>query len=227
MALVPAAGTGSRASSPDSGGLPKQYRQLGGQPMLRRTVAALLAEPRVQEVHVIVAADDGRVAEVLTGVPRTWWHPVGGAQRHETVANGLAHLRLGDDDWVMVHDAARPGLDIAALARLVDACLDDAVGGLLALPAADTVKQAMPESPGRVGRTLPRDGIWLAQTPQMFRAGLLGHALAAARETGRLPTDEASAVEALGYQPRLVPGSPGNVKVTWPHDFEWMEKWLA
>lgn len=227
LALVPAAGVGARAGGAGPGGVPKQYRQLANQPMLRRTVAALLAEPRVTEVHVIVAADDHRAAAALAGLPRTWWHPVGGLQRHKTVANGLAHLRLADDDWVMVHDAARPGLDAEALGRLVDTCLGDAVGGLLALPAADTVKQAADGVPDRIGRTLPRDGIWLAQTPQMFRAGLLRRALAAAGAAGRVPTDEASAVEALGEQPRLVPGSLGNFKVTWPQDFLWMEKWLA
>ncbi|WP_262357021.1 2-C-methyl-D-erythritol 4-phosphate cytidylyltransferase, partial [Bordetella pertussis] len=109
-----------------------------------------------------------------------------------------------------------------ALARLIDACLDDAVGGLLALPVADTVKAGRQ----RVSRTVDRDGLWLAQTPQMFRAGLLRDALARARAAGLAVTDEASAVEAAGHAPRLVAGALRNFKVTWPDDFELMEKWL-
>ncbi|MFQ6712130.1 2-C-methyl-D-erythritol 4-phosphate cytidylyltransferase, partial [Bordetella pertussis] len=124
--------------------------------------------------------------------------------------------------WILVHDAARPGLPAAALARLIDACLDDAVGGLLALPVADTVKAGRQ----RVSRTVDRDGLWLAQTPQMFRAGLLRDALARARAAGLAVTDEASAVEAAGHAPRLVAGALRNFKVTWPDDFELMEKWL-
>ncbi|WP_080362808.1 2-C-methyl-D-erythritol 4-phosphate cytidylyltransferase, partial [Bordetella pertussis] len=134
----------------------------------------------------------------------------------------LADSGAAADDWILVHDAARPGLPAAALARLIDACLDDAVGGLLALPVADTVKAGRQ----RVSRTVDRDGLWLAQTPQMFRAGLLRDALARARAAGLAVTDEASAVEAAGHAPRLVAGALRNFKVTWPDDFELMEKWL-
>ncbi|WP_134819563.1 2-C-methyl-D-erythritol 4-phosphate cytidylyltransferase, partial [Bordetella pertussis] len=138
------------------------------------------------------------------------------------VAAALADSGAAADDWILVHDAARPGLPAAALARLIDACLDDAVGGLLALPVADTVKAGRQ----RVSRTVDRDGLWLAQTPQMFRAGLLRDALARARAAGLAVTDEASAVEAAGHAPRLVAGALRNFKVTWPDDFELMEKWL-
>ncbi|MFJ0764713.1 2-C-methyl-D-erythritol 4-phosphate cytidylyltransferase, partial [Bordetella pertussis] len=140
----------------------------------------------------------------------------------DTVAAALADSGAAADDWILVHDAARPGLPAAALARLIDACLDDAVGGLLALPVADTVKAGRQ----RVSRTVDRDGLWLAQTPQMFRAGLLRDALARARAAGLAVTDEASAVEAAGHAPRLVAGALRNFKVTWPDDFELMEKWL-
>ena len=129
--------------------------------------------------------------------------------------------RAADDTWVLVHDAARPGLPAEVLARLIDACLEDPVGGLLALPVADTVKGGHE----RVERTLDRNGLWLAQTPQMFRAGALRDALTAAAVAGVAVTDEASAIEAAGYAPRL-PGSLRNFKVTWPDDFELMEKWL-
>jgi 2-C-methyl-D-erythritol 4-phosphate cytidylyltransferase len=140
----------------------------------------------------------------------------GGATRAASVAAGLAELRArgaGDEDLVLVHDAARCLLRPAWVERLLDACADDAVGGLLALPLADTLKAAQGD---RVSATLARADKWLAQTPQMFRLGLLQHALAHA---GAAVTDESSAVEALGLAPRLVPGEIENLKLTWPADF--------
>ncbi|KDC44451.1 2-C-methyl-D-erythritol 4-phosphate cytidylyltransferase [Bordetella bronchiseptica] len=222
IAIVPAAGIGARASLPGEAAVPKQYRPLAGQPMLRHAVRALLADPRIVQVRVAVSAGDGWVEQALAGLPRTVWRPCGGPNRADTVAAALADSGAAADDWILVHDAARPGLPAAALARLIDACLDDAVGGLLALPVADTVKAGRQ----RVSRTVDRDGLWLAQTPQMFRAGLLREALARARAAGLAVTDEASAVEAAGHAPRLVAGALRNFKVTWPDDFELMEKWL-
>ncbi len=192
IAIVPAAGIGARASLPGEAAVPKQYRPLAGQPMLRHAVRALLADPRIVQVRVAVSAGDGWVEQALAGLPRTVWRPCGGPNRADTVAAALADSGAAADDWILVHDAARPGLPAAALARLIDACLDDAVGGLLALPVADTVKAGRQ----RVSRTVDRDGLWLAQTPQMFRAGLLRDALARARAAGLAVTDEASAVEA-------------------------------
>lgn len=223
--------------------LPKQYRLLRGQPMLRLAVAALLADPRIREVRVAVAPDDPWAAQALAGLPRTVLRHCGAATRAGTVANALADSGAGGDDWVLVHDAARPGLPADALARLIDACLGDAVGGLLALPVADTVKGARPPdrdpasasaaaaaaaaaAAPRVARTVDRDGLWLAQTPQMFRAGMLADALHAAARDGVPVTDEASALEAAGHAPLLVPGALRNFKVTWPDDFDLMEKWL-
>lgn len=222
IAIVPAAGIGARASLPGEAAVPKQYRPLAGQPMLRHAVRALLADPRIVQVRVAVSAGDGWVEQALAGLPRTVWRPCGGPNRADTVAAALADSGAAADDWILMHDAARPGLPAAALARLIDACLDDAVGGLLALPVADTVKAGRQ----RVSRTVDRDGLWLAQTPQMFRAGLLRDALARARAAGLAVTDEASAVEAAGHAPRLVAGALRNFKVTWPDDFELMEKWL-
>lgn len=222
IAIVPAAGIGARASLPGEAAVPKQYRPLAGQPMLRHAVRALLADPRIAQVRVAVSAGDGWVEQALAGLPRTVWRPCGGPTRADTVAAALADSGAGADDWILVHDAARPGLPAQALARLIDACLGDAVGGLLALPVADTVKAGRQ----RVSRTVDRDGLWLAQTPQMFRAGLLRDALAHARAAGLAVTDEASAVEAAGHAPRLVAGALRNFKVTWPDDFELMEKWL-
>jgi 2-C-methyl-D-erythritol 4-phosphate cytidylyltransferase len=226
IALVPAAGVGSRAggSGPASqaAGVPKQYRPLAGQPMLRHAVRALLADPRIAQVRVAVSAGDAWVDEALRGLPRTVWRACGGPTRTDTVAAALADSGAGDADWVLVHDAARPGLPADALARLIDACLDDPVGGLLALPVPDTVKSGAE----RVARTVDREGLWLAQTPQMFRAGALREALAAAASRGVAITDESSAMEAAGHAPRLVQGDARNFKVTWPGDFDLMEKWL-
>jgi len=221
IALVPAAGVGARAQAAGQA-LPKQYREIGGQPMLRRAVAALLADARVAQVRVAVAPGDDRAQAALHGLPRTVVRACGGPTRAQTVGRALADSGAGADDWVLVHDAARPGLPADALARLIDACLADAVGGLLALPVADTVKRGSP----RVQATLARDGLWLAQTPQMFRAGLLARALERAAEAGMEVTDESSAMEAAGHAPLLVRGAARNVKLTWPEDFELFEKWL-
>jgi len=147
--------------------------------------------------------------------------------------NGLQDAGLSAQDWVLVHDAARPGLPLEALARLLQACLPEPVGGLLALPVGDTVKQAQTPAQSQaahastVQRTLAREGLWLAQTPQMFRARLLEQALVQALEQGLAITDEASALEALGYAPLLIQGSVRNAKVTWPEDFDWVQSWLA
>ncbi len=222
IAIVPAAGVGARASRPGAETVPKQYRPLAGQPMLRHAVCALLADERVAQVRVAVTPGDGWVDAALAGLPRTVWRACGGATRADTVAGALADSGVADDTWVLVHDAARPGLPAAALGRLIDACLRDPVGGLLALPVADTVKGGH----DRVERTLDRNGLWLAQTPQMFRAGALRDALTAAAVNDVTVTDEASAIEAAGYAPLLVPGAMRNFKVTWPDDFELMEKWL-
>ncbi|WP_323016814.1 2-C-methyl-D-erythritol 4-phosphate cytidylyltransferase [Castellaniella sp.] len=237
IAIVPAAGIGARAGCAD--GVPKQYRLLQGEPMLRRAVLALLADPRVAEVRVAVAADDPWVAQALAGLPRTVWRPCGGPTRAATVRAALQDAGLAPGVWVLVHDAARPGLPASVLAQLIDTCLWQDRGGLLALPVADTVKCAMPvassarqdtaSSPpplDAVERTLPRDRLWLAQTPQMFRAGALIAALDACATDDRV-TDEASAVELSGgLPPLLVPGSRRNDKLTWPEDFEWFESCL-
>ena len=221
IAIVPAAGVGARANS-QAGQLPKQYRILAGEAMLRHAVKALLADRRVAQVRVAVAPHDVRAETVLAGLPRTVARACGGATRAETVLNALRDAELAERDWVLVHDAARPGLPADALARLIDACLSDGLGGLLAMPMADTVK----EGATHVTRTVPREGLWLAQTPQMFRAGALRQALRGAALRGVAITDEASAMEAMGHAPALVRGSARNFKLTWPEDFALMEKWL-
>lgn len=243
IAIVPAAGVGERANSsgPDRSSLPKQYRLLNGQPMLRLAVQALLADVRIDHVLVAVAGDDSWAEQTVTGLDRTVVRRCGGPSRAETVMAALREANLGQHDWALVHDAARPGLPPLALARLIDTCLADGEGGLLALPVADTVKRGVALDSeaclltGGVGRakggmvvqaTVDREALWAAQTPQMFPAVSLLRALKQAHAAGRSLTDEASAMELAGYKPRLVPGSARNFKVTWPEDFELMEKWL-
>ncbi|MFA5664575.1 2-C-methyl-D-erythritol 2,4-cyclodiphosphate synthase [Castellaniella sp.] len=227
IALVPAAGVGRRAGlqAPH----PKQYHHLAGEPVLRHTVRALLADARIRQVWVAVAPDDTWVADALAGLPRTVWRACGGPTRADTVQALLAAAAPADADWVLVHDAARPALPADALARLIDTCLRAGRGGLLALPVADTVKQACPDSDGPIAEvacTRDRQGLWLAQTPQMFPAALLRRAL---QHTAGDPaiTDEASAIERLAStgapRPLLVPGSVANVKLTWPEDFDRLE----
>lgn len=217
VAIVPAGGVGVRAGT----AYPKQYYPLLSEPMLRWAVRALLQDPRVDQVRVGVAPDDAYVADALQGLPRTLYRKTGGASRAATVLGTLRDASLMPDDWVLVHDAARPGLPAAALARLIDACLQHDQGGLLAEPVADTVKLGS-SGPPRVQRSVPREHLWLAQTPQMFRAGALQAALEAAGDDPSV-TDEASAMEHAGHQPLLVPGSVRNMKVTWPDHFELME----
>ena len=232
VAIVPAAGIGVRAAGdvptpdPNCRQVPKQYRLLKGQAMLRWAVLALLADARVDQVRVAVAPGDPWVDQALQGLPRTIWHDCGGASRAETVLAALRMAAEAAPDWVLVHDAARPGLPAEALRRLLDRCLAQGSGGLLALPVADTVKRAVADDAAACATSVRRDGLWLAQTPQMFPAQPLLDALQAAVHSGCEITDEASAMEMLGERPLLVQGSARNFKVTWPEDFELMERWL-
>ncbi len=227
IAIVPAAGVGARAGT----GPPKQYRPIGTQAMLRRSVLAVLADARVEQLRVAVAPGDTRVTSALAGLPRTVWRACGGPTRADTVLAALddAHAQgdLSAQDWVLVHDAARPGLPPEALARLIDTCLRERAGGLLALPVADSVKRGEDGAmAARVVASVAREGLWLAQTPQMFPAGALRAALAAAAAAGQPVTDEAAAMASTGCQPLLVQGSVRNFKVTWPEDFALMARWL-
>ena len=211
---MPCAGTGSRAGTAQ----PKQYQPIAGLPMVRHTLAAFQPVKRIDRVLVVVAPGD----DTLHGDAgaRTSVAACGGASRAESVLNGLNHLMAQGaeaHDWVLVHDAARCLVTPAQIDTLIDACLPDAVGGLLALPLPDTLKS---ESGGRVGATIDRTHKWLAQTPQMFRIGALHSAYAAQAAHGFAGlTDEASAIEATGAQPLLVRGSAQNIKVTFPEDF--------
>ena len=186
--------------------------------------------PRVQSVFVVLAPNDERFARQDWSAFAGRVQPLycGGASRRDSVYNGLVATTgsVDADDWMLVHDAARPCLAVRDVQNLMRECESDAIGGLLALPAADTVKQAGKDELGvmRVAGTLDRAQLWLAQTPQMFRAGLLAQALQRAPAS---VTDEAAAVEALGLRPRLVAGSRDNLKVTYPEDFGVAESILA
>ena len=223
-ALIPCAGTGSRAGTP----VPKQYQLVTGQPMVMHTLQALARVPHLSSGWVILSPDDD-FAWPQVGWPAHFNREAcGGATRAESVFNGLsAMLQAGvaADDWVLVHDAARCLITPEAVLDLVEACHDDPVGGLLALPLPDTLKSHTQNGQtARVASTLPREDKWLAQTPQMFRLGALHAALAKAAATGFAGiTDESSAMERLGLLPRLVPGSAQNLKVTYPADFAFAE----
>ena len=222
FALVPCAGVGLRAGTAG----PKQYARLAGRALVAHTLRALARVSRLQAVLVVLADDDAlfeREVPEFTGA-RCWLVRHGGVTRAHTVANGLQALRergARDNDWVLVHDAARALIDPRWVERLIDACLDDDVGGLLALPVADTLKA---ERDGRSAATVERRDKWAAQTPQMFRIGVLIDALARA---GDAVTDEAGAIEAAGLQPRLVMGDAANIKITWPEDLARAQALLA
>jgi len=212
--------------------MPKQYQTVAGRPMLAYSLAAFDACSEFSQTLVVLAPDDNhfdarRFAGLRFAVERC-----GGASRQASVYNGLIALaKFGarEDDWVLVHDAARPGITPELIRKLVAELRDDTVGGILALPLADTLKRVAPnmldvlsaagESEARIARTESRDGLWQAQTPQMFRLGMLREAIERARHDGHDLTDEASAVEWLGHSPKLVQGSLRNFKVTYPEDF--------
>ncbi|MDB5750708.1 MAG: 2-C-methyl-D-erythritol 4-phosphate cytidylyltransferase [Ramlibacter sp.] len=214
FALIPCAGNGSRAGT--SG--PKQYERVAGQPMVWHTLSAFAGVKRIARTLVVVAASDGFFERNPTTSALVV--PCGGATRAASVANGLRELRrvgATDADWVLVHDAARCLVTPDLIDRLIDRCSGDEVGGLLAHPLADTLKIA---KDGRAAGTLQRDDKWLAQTPQMFRLGMLRQAL---EGVGDAITDEAGAIEAMGLQPLLVEAGAQNFKVTYPEDFAMAE----
>lgn len=222
FALIPCAGQGTRAigegAVPGAGAqLPKQYQPIAGIPMVQHTLQAFSQVARIESCLVVIAPGDS----FFTRQPGAAYEvaPCGGTSRAASVLNGLDRLaRTGaePDDWVLVHDAARCLITSTLIEQLIDACHSDPVGGLLAQPVHDTLKQGRD---GRVLATVERADKWLAQTPQMFRLGALTQALKMAVTLGETVTDEASAMEAVGLSPKLVRGSAYNFKVTYPEDF--------
>lgn len=222
FAVIPAAGIGARMG----GEQPKQYLQLAGKPMLRHVLDTFSASPAIRHTFVVVSAGDGYIENLISDMPQAERRVTvlykGGATRRESVLNGLRAIReqVDDADWMLVHDAARPGLTAELIDKLTHALADDPTGGLLAMPLADTLKRSGADN--CVETTVSRERLWTAQTPQMFRYALLRRALENAGEF----TDEASAVEALGVRPRLVEGSLRNFKVTLPQDLHLAELFL-
>lgn len=223
LVVIPAAGIGRRMGADR----PKQYLPLAGRTVIEQTITAFDGHPAIDGIVVAVAAGD-RWWPRLALRPRTpLFIAPGGEERVHSVLNALDHGEVGyrADDWVLVHDAARPCLDRADLDRLLTAVADDEVGGLLALPVRDTMKRD--DGRGRVARTEERTGLWHALTPQVFRHGVLRRALREALAAGAAVTDDSSAIELAGLRPLLVEGAATNIKITRPADLPLAEQYLA
>jgi 2-C-methyl-D-erythritol 4-phosphate cytidylyltransferase len=221
--VMPAAGVGRRFGSA------KQYALLGDRTVLATALQVFLDDPQCHGGSVLLASDDPQRRQLAAGLPARIAVTDGGAERAHSVCNGLRSLegRAGAEDWVLVHDAVRPALSAADLQRLLHYGGGDAVGALLATPVADTVKRAHQGSAAmgvrRCEATLPRESLWLAQTPQMFRYAPLRSALERALSEGRTPTDEAQAMEWAGHAPLLVPAQDSNIKITTAADLPLLE----
>ena len=231
--LIPCAGTGSRMGLKQ----PKQFESLAGQPMARHAINTFLSMPEIGSLWVGVSEESKSLPQNQANAtwpqdPRFHLSVTGGATRADTVLNTLkamAKSGIDQDAWILVHDAARPGLTVEAARRLIQAVTEHVYvsGGILAMPMADTLKLISPQNPQCIGKTLPRDGLWLAQTPQMFRLMALTEALDAAIKNKFEVTDEASAMERAGCEPLLVPGEWRNIKVTYPQDWALMDQILT
>ncbi|GFE80777.1 2-C-methyl-D-erythritol 4-phosphate cytidylyltransferase [Steroidobacter agaridevorans] len=220
--VVPAAGSARRMGA----AVPKQYLPLAGRTVIEWSLAPFLAHARTVAIVVVLAEQDQRWPQIAIAGDAKIATAIGGAERMDSVLAGLRALqdRAAPDDWVLVHDAARPCLSAGDLDRLLNELSNDDVGGLLAAPVVDTLKRA--DDGGRVLQTVPREKLWRALTPQMFRRDLLQRALQSAQAKGLAVTDEAQAIEALGLQPKLVAGDSDNVKITLPEDLPRAERIL-
>jgi 2-C-methyl-D-erythritol 4-phosphate cytidylyltransferase len=222
--IIPAAGTGSRMQAD----IPKQYLPLCGKTVIQHTLAVFSRNARISSITLVLNSED-TIWDSLNedSIRNLHVQRCGGATRADTVLNGLQSLqhKVNADAWILVHDAARPGLSTGALDRLLDELEHDAVGGLLAVPLADTLKRADAEQ--RISGTESRDALWQAQTPQMFRYGLLNRALQDTNESNMAPTDEAQAIERLGLRPKLVQGELRNLKMTYTQDLALLEAILS
>ncbi len=224
-AVIPAAGVGARMAADR----PKQYLALGTRTILEHSLGCFLDHPSLKGLVVSLALDDPYWPNLACASDTRIQRVEGGDERSGSVLNALLHLHAqgaGDDDWVLVHDAARPNLARDDLDHLLSELADDPVGGLLAVPARDTLKRV--DAQGRVLGTVDRSQIWQAYTPQMFRLGALHRALADSLVADAVVTDEASAMEWAGLAPRLIEGRPDNIKVTRPEDLEWLRlRWAT
>ncbi|MBL4671735.1 MAG: 2-C-methyl-D-erythritol 4-phosphate cytidylyltransferase [Arenicella sp.] len=231
--VMPAAGSGSRMQE----SVPKQYLLINGSTIIEHTIKVFLDNHEIQKIMIPLAENDQRFSQLKIAKEQRVATTIGGSSRAHSVLNGLtalstegafsvaedshplvkdSHPLVKDSDWVLVHDAARPCLSSASLKHLIDSLRDDEVGGILAVQVKDTLKRVSKTQ--TIMATVDRSDIWQAQTPQMFRYGLLKAALTSAIEQHVDITDEASALERLGYQPKLVAGDARNLKVTTPED---------
>ncbi|WP_225721688.1 2-C-methyl-D-erythritol 4-phosphate cytidylyltransferase [Candidatus Vallotiella sp. (ex Adelges kitamiensis)] len=235
FALILCAGIGSRSGSL----IPKQYRIIAGHNLLYYSLAAFDACSEFTQTLVVLAPDDTYFNPRALGALRYTVKRCGGKIRHESVHNGLLELSefgARSDDWVLVHDAARPGITPELIRALIAAVRDDPIGGIIAIPMVDTLKRvntlqctSISDRPTilRIGSTEPRNYLWQAQTPQMFRIGALRNAIMQARIDDSSITDESFMLELMGYAPQVVQGSMRNFKVTYPEDFALAEAFLT
>ncbi len=221
-AVVPAAGTGSRMGA----NIPKQYLPLGGSTIIGHTLQRLASSSCIAGIVVAVGADDEWWPTAKPDIGKPLVVVTGGAERCHSVLNATNKLiTMGlRDEWVLVHDAARPCVRVTDIEKLVSTLHNSSAGGLLGAPVNDTVKRA--DGGGNIVATVDREGLWRALTPQMFRLQLLHDALASAISTRELVTDEASAMELAGYTPQLVEGHADNIKITRPADLAMAEFFL-
>lgn len=212
--VIPAAGIGKRMGADR----PKQYLSLLGKSVIEQTLDCFIDHPRVNGIVVALSRDDGYWTELSISHSARIIRAEGGAERCHSVLNALAalHKKADEEDWVLVHDAARPCLTRSDLDKLIDELSGDEVGGILAMPVRDTMKRG--DGTGRIAHTEDRNDLWHALTPQMFRFGLLRSALQQSLADGFVVTDEASAIEHVGLKPRLIEGRADNIKVTRPED---------
>jgi len=220
FAIIPAAGTGTRMPADR----PKQYLHLAGQPILTRVVNVFSTHPRIEKVIVVLHAQDRWWSSLTFSSPEKILTVIGGDERVHSVALGLDYLSdfAKKDDWVMVHDASRPGLQAQDIDFLLSELHNHEVGGLLGLPLVDTIKRV--DSINEIQETIPRDHLWQAQTPQLFRFTLLKKAIHSALTNQAIITDEASAIELLHLKPKIILGNRRNFKITFPEDLTLAER---
>jgi len=221
--VVPAAGVGSRMAA----AVPKQYLQLHGKTVIEHTLSRLSSHPQMSGVVVAISMGDEHWQDLELWTYNNIQVANGGAERCHSVLNGLKLLSgiAAADDWVLVHDAARPCIHHDDLSHMIEVLKDHPVGGLLGLPVADTMKRTSGD--GDVLETVSREHLWRALTPQMFRLGQLHQALQTALDDGFLVTDDASAIEHIGLKPRMIAGRGDNIKITRPEDLSLAEMYLA
>jgi 2-C-methyl-D-erythritol 4-phosphate cytidylyltransferase len=212
-AVVPAAGVGKRMGS----SVPKQYLEIRGKTVLEHTLNRLLSVPEIQAISVALGEEDEYWNDLSVARDSRILRASGGKERADSVLSSLYQIATvaAVEDWVLVHDAARLCITIEDVTKLIVTLRDDPVGGILALPVSDTLKTV---KDGAITGTPDRSSIWRALTPQMFRVGRLIEALESAAAKGQIVTDEASALELLGENPRIVEGRPDNIKITRPED---------